>query len=322
MSTDSFPGLENLINALQDNGHDSASLTDLLKDRLNILARYSPRLAAICSGKPELILPLLPDKVLDQIVKIDTLREQLRKSMQSSDDPEAALRKFHRQHIVRIAWRDLCDLADIQQITEELSDLGDIVIEAVYQLILDQLTAQYGHPRNEDDSAPSQMVVVSMGKHGGRELNFSSDIDLMFVYNHDGKTTGASQPAVENISFFTQLAQGICDLLGKSTADGFLYRIDNRLRPEGESGALAVSLMKVELYYQTYGQNWERQALLKATPVTGDPVLGKNCSSIISPFTYLLYVDEIEIAEILRSIDAMRERSLKNIGSAEQQKNK
>ncbi len=321
MSTDSFPGLENLISALQHNGCDAATLSDLLKDRLNVLARYSPRLAAICSGKPELILPLLPDNVLDKSIDKETLRTQLHESMQNADDPESALRKFHRQHIVRIAWRDLCDLADIQQITEELSDLGDVVIDVVYKLILDQLITQYGQPRNEDDSETSQMVVVSMGKHGGRELNFSSDIDLMFVYDHDGMTTGATQPAVENLTFFTQLAQGICDLLGKSTANGFLYRIDNRLRPEGDSGALAVSLFKVEHYYQTYGQNWERQALLKARPVAGDPVLGEKFSRIITPFTYRRYVDEIEIAEVLRGIDAMRERSLDNIGSSDQQAN-
>jgi glutamate-ammonia-ligase adenylyltransferase len=134
----------------------------------------------------------------------------------------------------------------------------------------------------------------------GTELNFSSDIELMVVYNVDGQTDGGQEKPIRNELFYTQLAQNVCDILGKTTEEGFLYRIDNRLRPEGDKGALAVSLMTVEMYYQTYGQNWERQMLLKARPVAGDAEVGKQFIQIITPFTYRKYVDEVEIAEFAR----------------------
>ncbi|MBN2328048.1 MAG: bifunctional [glutamate--ammonia ligase]-adenylyl-L-tyrosine phosphorylase/[glutamate--ammonia-ligase] adenylyltransferase [Candidatus Omnitrophica bacterium] len=314
---DSSPNLNSLLQKLQEHGVDVSALSDSVKQRLHILSVYSPRLTEMGAARPDVIIPILRDDVLEKNYAKSDLRRDLDWRLEEMEDVEAAIRRFHRSQLIRIALRDLCDLADIQVITEELSDLADLVIESVFHLHWDSLVRQYGEPLSEESREASRMAVISLGKHGGRELNFSSDIDLMFVYNHLGATAGAGSPSIDNESFFTQLAQNICDSLGKFTPEGFLYRIDNRLRPEGEKGALAASLMAVEIYYHTYGQNWERQMLLKARPVAGDRKVGKQFIQLINPFTYRKYVDEVEIAEVLRGVDGMREKTLAKLGSME-----
>ena len=139
----------------------------------------------------------------------------------------------------------------------------------------------------------------------------------MFVYDYEGETTGGSEGILDNKKFFTLLVQEVSDILCRPTPEGFLYRVDLRLRPEGDRGAIAVPLMAVELYYHSYGQNWERQSLLKARVVAGSQEVGKKFIKLITPFTYRKYVDEVEIAEVIRSIDSMRMRSLHEIKSEE-----
>lgn len=307
--------LNRLLDALRETGFDPSTLSDTLHDRLETFVIFSPGLAGVCLHKPEILIPLLDENILNRVYTKSELRHDLNRRMSDSNNPESALRQFHRTQIIRIAIRDLCDLANIQTITEELSDLADIVIETVFEMTWNSLVQQAGEPRSEDGQSPSRMAVISLGKHGGRELNFSSDIDLMFVYNFNGETDGGKEKTIRNELFFTQLAQDICEILGKTTDEGFLYRIDNRLRPEGDKGALAVSLMTVEMYYHTYGQNWERQMLLKARPVAGDAQVGNQFVQIITPFTYRKYVDEVEIAEVLRGVDGMREKSIAKLGS-------
>ncbi|HXK92314.1 MAG TPA: bifunctional [glutamate--ammonia ligase]-adenylyl-L-tyrosine phosphorylase/[glutamate--ammonia-ligase] adenylyltransferase [bacterium] len=310
-----------LLTALESHGIALAACSNVLRDRLARLSYFSPRLTEIASARPDLILPWMKEGALDERFSKTQLRERLEAILPEVEDPETAIRFFHRSHILRIAWRDLCHLADIQVITEELSDLADVILEAVYHRIWTRLTSTYGEPRSHEEKTPAHLAIIALGKLGGRELNFSSDIDLMFVYDHGGKTTGGTNAAIDNKKFFTLLAQGICDFLSKPTPLGFLYRVDTRLRPEGERGELAVSLAAVEIYYHSYGQNWERQALLKARPVAGNPDTGRQFIQLITPFTYRKYVDEIEIAEVLRSIDSLRRRSLAAIGSPAQQAN-
>ncbi|MFB3785475.1 MAG: bifunctional [glutamate--ammonia ligase]-adenylyl-L-tyrosine phosphorylase/[glutamate--ammonia-ligase] adenylyltransferase [bacterium] len=317
----SSPQWLDLLSALESRGIAPAACSDLLHDRLARLAYFSPRLAEIASARPELILPWMKEDALEDRITKSQLLDGLRAMLQEEGDKETTVRFFHRSHILRIAWRDLCNLADIQLITEELSDLADVILEAVFDLTWSRLTSIYGEPQPQEEEPPAHLAVIALGKLGGRELNFSSDIDLMFVYDQNGKTTGGSGAAIANKRFFTLLAQGICDFLGKSTPLGFLYRVDTRLRPEGERGELAVPLAAIEIYYHSYGQNWERQALLKARPVAGSPEAGRQFIQLITPFTYRKYVDEVEIAEVLRSIDTLRRRSLAAIGSPGQQAN-
>ncbi len=308
-----------LLASLESRGIWLDSCSGTVRERLARLVYFSPRLAEIASARPELIIPLLKDGALEEHISNYQLQDALHSTTRNGEDPEAAIRFFHRAQILRIAWRDLCNLADIQLITEELSDLADVIIQAVFDLIWKRLAASHGEPGSNESGLPARMAVIALGKLGGRELNFSSDIDLMFVYDNQGKTQGGSDAAISNKKFFTQLAQGICDFLGKSTSLGFLYRVDTRLRPEGDRGELAVPLAVIEFYYHSYGQNWERQSLLKARPAAGSPDVGRQFLQLITPFTYRKYVDEVEIAEVLRSIDGLRRKSLAAIGSFEQQ---
>lgn len=317
---DSNPLFDDVLAALRNVETDPASLPQLTRDRIQILAFHSPTFAQLCAMNPGYLIPWLPEGALEKKWNKKELSQAIDPRMRQSDDPQNILRQFQREHIVRIAWKDLCGLADIQDVTEELSDLADVIVQYVFDLCWNQLERQYGTPASSDARSEANLAVIGLGKLGGRELNFSSDIDLMFVYDFDGSTTGGIKGSVENKVYFTYLAQSICDILTKTTQEGFFYRVDNRLRPEGEKGALAVSLMTVEMYYHTYGQNWERQALLKARPIAGSPNVGKKFLSVITPFTYRKYVDEIEIAEVLRTIDRMREHSLRAIGPEEKQR--
>ncbi|MDX9752966.1 MAG: bifunctional [glutamate--ammonia ligase]-adenylyl-L-tyrosine phosphorylase/[glutamate--ammonia-ligase] adenylyltransferase [bacterium] len=296
------------------------ALSAPMQDRVCRLVRFSPRLASFCAARIAYLLPWLQEGRLETPFSVPMLQSALQDSLPSADNPEIALRQFHRQHMVGIALRDICELAEIQEITEELSNLADVVIQTVFAHSWQRLVDQYGPPVAHGTGQPAQMAVIALGKHGGRELNFSSDVDLMFVYDTEGETSGGTLASIPNRSFFTFVAQKICDCLTKATADGFLYRVDTRLRPEGKNGPLASSLMMIEEYYHFYGQNWERQALLKARAVAGPPEIGKKFIKLITPFTYRKYVDEMEIADALRSIDRMRNRSLEMLGSDERRR--
>ncbi len=317
-SIDESPLLDSAIQALKNVEINYWELPELSQNRIHTLLRFSPRLAAICTLKPEYFLPLLDDENLRTHLTPANYQDQLQSLLATTDNAELTIRRFHRREIIRIAMRDICHVADIQEITEELSDLAETVIRAIFDLQWRQWAAKYGIPTSDEPECPSRMCIIAMGKLGGRELNFSSDIDLMFVYDGEGKTKPCDGDSVDNQSFFIGLAQSICDLLSKPSSEGFLYRVDTRLRPEGSQGALAVSLMTVEVYYHTYGENWERQALLKARPVAGDPAVGSKFMQLITPFTYRKYVDEVEIAEVLRSIDHMRVQSLQTLTAPEQ----
>lgn len=309
---DLSPQSQELADAIEQRGYPTEQIPDSFKRGLNCLVRYSPRLSAICRQKPEVLVALLQDEDLTH-ARTPRLMAELRQAFQNRiQDPELAIRYFHRDETVRIAWRDLCNLDDIQFITQEISYLADAVVEGVFRFVWDKLTAQYGEPLGEDGES-SNMCVIGMGKLGGQELNFSSDIDLMFVYDKDGHTAGGPVGKLDTKRFYAQLTQEVCDILGKPTPEGFLYRVDLRLRPEGDRGALAAPLMAVEVYYHTYGQNWERQSLLKARPIAGHSGVGKAFLQLITPFTYRKYVDEVEVGEVLRTIDAMRMRSIEQI---------
>ena len=153
-------------------------------------------------------------------------------------------------------------------------------------------------------AAPARFAVIAMGKLGGRELNFSSDVDLMYVYTGDGETEGASRAdgtapgRITNHQYFIRLAEKLSAAIGQKTEDGFVFRVDLRLRPEGQRGPLAQSLGGYEIYYESWGQTWERAALIKARPVAGDEALGREFLERIAPFVFRKYLDFSAIAEI------------------------
>lgn len=303
--------LDALAGALDKAGLPFGELDETWRGRVRCLAKYSPGFGARCADSPETLRAWI-EGGLEERKRVPQLLAELSDGLDSAPDPEMELRRRHRLELIRIAWRDLCGLSSISRVTRELSDLAEAAVRVVYQRHWDAMTAKWGRPQSAEGGGPAGFAIIALGKLGGRELNFSSDIDLMFVYDHPGETDGETKLA--NNDFFIQLSQRVCETLTKPTAEGFMYRVDTRIRPEGSSGSMAASLMAVEIYYHTYGQNWERQALLKARPIAGGAELGKRFMGLVTPFTYRKYVDEVEMGDVLRGIDHLRNRSLKEIG--------
>ena len=201
----------------------------------------------------------------------------------------SALRRFRREEMLRIAWRDLSGRAPLDETLAELSDLADVCIDKALQLLHEDLSLQYGRPTGTD-GRPLQMVVVGMGKLGARELNFSSDVDLILAFAEGGQTTGG-QATLTNDDFFTRLARRLIQTLGQVLPDGFVFRVDTGLRPFGESGPLVMSFNALENYYQSQGREWERYAWIKARIVAGDLVGGETLLALLKPFVYRRYLD-------------------------------
>ncbi len=217
------------------------------------------------------------------------------------------LRLFRKQEILRIGLHDLLGKSDLQETVAALSHLAEVSLQRAYEWAEDALTKRYGKPitKNPDGAVnPAGFAVIAMGKLGGQELNFSSDVDLMYVYTADGETEGASSSddsrtnRITNHQYFIKLAEKLSAAIGEKTEDGFVFRVDLRLRPEGQRGPLAQSLGGYEIYYESWGQTWERSALLKARPVAGDEDVGRQFMDRIAPFVYRKYLDFSAISEI------------------------
>jgi glutamate-ammonia-ligase adenylyltransferase len=206
---------------------------------------------------------------------------------------------------VRIAWRDLAGLADVVTVLRELSQLADACIEAACRYAGTQLAARHGAPVARDGSS-LPLLVLGMGKLGGGELNFSSDIDLIFVFPEKGETSGGR--SIEFEEYFARLGTKVAQLLGTVTADGFVYRVDLRLRPFGESGPVAVSFDAFEDYLQQHGRDWERYAYVKARPVSGGAGFDELYRNVLRPFVYRRYLD-FGVLESLRGWGPDRARS-------------
>jgi [glutamine synthetase] adenylyltransferase / [glutamine synthetase]-adenylyl-L-tyrosine phosphorylase len=217
-----------------------------------------------------------------------------------------ALRRLRRRELVRIAWRDLAGLAPLGETLGELSALADAAIAAALGCARRALEPRFGTPR-ATGGAPQELLVVGMGKLGGGELNFSSDIDLVFLFPEGGDTDGAR--SVSNEEYFTRLGQSLIRLLDARTAEGFAFRVDMRLRPLGEPGPLAMNFAAFEGYLQQHGRDWERYAWVKARPVTGAGRYGALYDGVLRPFVYRRYLD-FGVYESLREMKAMIAREV------------
>ena len=206
----------------------------------------------------------------------------------SEPDFMRALRELRLREMVRITVRDLSGLAQLDQTLAHLSDLADACCEAALLFAQGRLVERHGIPRDEQ-GREVRPVVLGMGKLGGRELNFSSDIDLIWAYVAAGTTDG--ERPISNEEFFGKLAQDAGRILSEQTQDGFVFRVDTLLRPFGSAGALAWSFDALENYYQEHGREWERYALVKARPVAGDFAGGERLLKSLQPFVYRRYLD-------------------------------
>jgi glutamate-ammonia-ligase adenylyltransferase len=273
-------------------------------------------LSSILWRRPQLLFWLLDGVLWEPPPPPQTLQQELAHLLQGKEtDAEVAacLRSFTHQHLLRIGARDLNNLATVEETTADLSALADCVIQAALHACQRWLEATYGPPSYTDDTGqqhPCHFCVIGMGKLGGYELNFSSDIDLMYVYtSYQGQTQGIMrdgrlQNQISNHEYFVMLARRLTNLIGGKGPDGQAFRVDLRLRPDGTQGQLALSLLSYEAYYARLGQTWEKMALLKARPVAGDRQLGDEFMALIQPFIYQRHLDP----EGIRQLQAMKQQ--------------
>lgn len=281
--------------------------------RLIAICGSSDFLSNIIVNNPIFIEQLLLERGLENEKDSATFLSELTAWVQELHDFNSivrALRLFKQREYLRIGTRDILGIASMQETTRELSDLSSAALEIACRFSLAQLKAEYGTPLSADMNGLEQeaeFVIIGMGKLGGRELNFSSDIDIIYLYSSDkGETTGVRTEAgsakiKNNISlhaFYVKLSEMITRLIGGVTEDGVVFRVDLNLRPEGKNGDLANSLRSAEIYYESWGQTWERAAMIKARPVAGNVKLGDEFLKMIEPFVYRKYLDFTAIEEI------------------------
>ncbi len=287
-----------------------------------LLARFNKRnipwIAALFSGSqaltdmamrdPELLFWCLQPGVLHSIRFKRDMRHERWLMFERCPDPKDALIHFKNRELLRIGWRDLLKWADTVETIEDLSRLADMAIEGAMTAAEQEMTERFGRPLHQDGT-PGRFIVLGMGKLGGRELNFSSDIDLIYFHDDDeGETEGGagkSGMARQKISlreYWTRMGQRMTSLLNDIGSQGSVYRVDMNLRPEGTRGPLTCSLAAAEFYYESWGQPWERQMMIKARVVAGSESLGDEFHAMIRPFVYRKSID----FSALRDIQTMK----------------
>lgn len=199
------------------------------------------------------------------------------------------LRHFRYKEMGRLAWRDLAGFASLESMTAELSQLARACIDTAIGWLYPRLAERFGTPMGPGGE-PVGPVVLGLGKLGAGELNFSSDIDLIFAYAHNGLTTDGRKETT-NKDFFVRLSRQLIKVLGDVTVDGFVFRVDARLRPFGDTGELSLAFDEMEAYYEHHGREWERYAWIKAMPVGGDMAAGHELVRRLTPFVYRRYLD-------------------------------
>jgi glutamate-ammonia-ligase adenylyltransferase len=287
----------------------------------------SPALAQTLIRDPLLVYWLAEEEVLNRRPSrnalADTLQEMLGHVVANELKLEA-LRRFKRREMLRIGVRDLLKLADVRETTAALSDLASVLIEAAYRVVEADLRRSYGrpmHPGPKGRHGETGFAVMALGKLGGMELNYSSDVDLIYVYEEEGHTVRGTPgdripgttsvrrvPAsrvdemargpdptskhpvtseiLSNAEYFEYLARDLTKALSEPTQEGYVFRVDLRLRAEGSLGRLARSIADYAQYYRTRGEEWERLALLKASPVAGSEAIGRKFLNSVRPFIF------------------------------------
>jgi glutamate-ammonia-ligase adenylyltransferase len=276
----------------------------------------------MCEAEPSYLRWLIEEGELQRVSFPGTFSSLLGKELGSDvgrlseEEFLRIVRVFRRREMLRIGMRDILNLAPIETISAELSNLADVLIARCLQRATVELRGRGASP---------PIAVIGMGKLGGKELNFSSDVDLVFVGREEDEEDEANlrkrdaasagpatladlSPPAGSSASPDRIASRLIGLLTESTPDGYVFRVDVRLRPQGGAGPLVHTVPAAEEYYGTWGQPWERQALLKARFVAGDAALGERFLRAVEPFTYRRHVDPIEVEETLGSIQRMRRR--------------
>jgi [glutamine synthetase] adenylyltransferase / [glutamine synthetase]-adenylyl-L-tyrosine phosphorylase len=225
--------------------------------------------------------------------------EPILKASKSIDEFCAGLRRHKQRQYVRIGARDLLPSVAMEETVRELTALAEASLEAAYRFCRAEVEKDFGALLLPGKQEPNRFVILGMGKLGGGELNFSSDIDVIFLYEEDeGESSGGRKGKTTPREFFTNIGKKIVHAMGQITEEGFVFRIDLRLRPMGASGPLVQSMGSAMIYYESWGQCWERAALIKARPSAGDRELGAQFLKEIEPFIYRRYLDYTTVDEL------------------------
>jgi glutamate-ammonia-ligase adenylyltransferase len=273
-------------------------------DRLIAVFSHSRFLADEILKNPEWMESLEP---LDRVLSVEHLVGLLRRFLKNRTGTPMALSLalFRRQQILRTLIRDVLGMAPLPEVTTDLSNIADAILQVGYEHVRSEVILRHGVPRYIDPSGrvcECGMAVIALGKLGGQELNYSSDIDLMFVYTASGET-GGPQP-ISNKEFYKKLANEYTMLLSSYTPEGVCYRVDLRLRPDGSLGEVCLSLEGAQQYYQSRARDWELQMLIKARVAAGDLRIGQELLDFVEPKIYSSTLD----FSAVESVSATRER--------------
>ncbi|AKU90649.1 bifunctional [glutamate--ammonia ligase]-adenylyl-L-tyrosine phosphorylase/[glutamate--ammonia-ligase] adenylyltransferase [Vulgatibacter incomptus] len=303
-------GLVRYVSAYRERIGRPLPLGNSLLDRLVPLLAGSRFLARTLTSRPRLGLLLAATRWYERPKPRRILERRLRRGLARVPAGEAllqALRRFKYEEVLRIAARDLGGVAPFPEVAAELSELAEVCVDEAAARLARELASDHGEPAGGEGRAASGLAVLGMGKLGAGELNFSSDIDLILVYPQEGETAGGPAGAVSNQTFYRRLAERLVRAISEVTADGFVFRVDLDLRPEGRAGPIAMGSEAFFRYYEAKGRTWERAALLKARPIAGDLALGGEILSSLQPFVYRRYLD-IGAVDELRAMKARIER--------------
>ncbi len=267
---------------------------------------YSQFLAEAILQHPDWILGILESGWLHRMRTQPEIEAELEAAVGGAAAPAPLhMAEFRRRQILRILLRDILGFAALPEVTEELSNLADTIMNAAYRRIKAELIGKYGTPGLPDGSECG-FSVLALGKLGGRELNYSSDIDLMFVYDGTGMTDGAAP--ISNKEFFKKVSTQLADLLGTYTPEGFCYRVDLRLRPDGRLGEVCLSLDGCKDYYEKRARDWELQMLIKARVAAGEADAGKAFLDWVQPRIFSTTLDFSAIEQMSETRERISEK--------------
>ncbi len=262
---------------------------------------------------PEIFIELVSSGDLLKSYADEHYKKSIVSNLKQADEEGLSklLRLFRRREMLRIVWRDIAGWAELKETTHDLSLMADACIDYALSNLYQWQCNTSGTPVN-DEGKPQQLVILGMGKLGAWELNVSSDIDLIFAFPDEGEVKGGSK-VLSNSEFFSRLGKKLIQSLDQQTADGFVFRVDMRLRPFGAGGPLVTSFNGFENYYLVHGRSWERYAMVKVRVVGGDREQGELLLSLVKPFVYRRYLD-YGAYESLRELKAMIEQEVKRKG--------
>ena len=267
---------------------DAGLLSDVLA-----LAAWSPLLATTLAQNPDYLAWLARERSHARVKSREELNESLaRFALTNSQlDPQVLLARFRRRELLRIYLHDIRDTSTLVEITEELSNLADAILEHALGLARQELDNRYGPPQCRDErgrTATASFCTVALGKLGSFELNYASDIDLLFLYSDEGTTSGTgSRGAITNREYFNKLAEKVSRLVGQQAGEGAAYRVDLRLRPYGRDGALSTSIEEAVRYYREKAQKWELQTLIRSRAAAGNPALYTQLAARVRDRVYV-----------------------------------